>query len=129
MKDYLKTPKIQRGDIKLLWHSDYWDGIISGMLLYRNRQYWFEMFEENKGEDFYRRFFVFKLTGEQIIEETNWQQLFREKVGGHTDYDENGMLNTALVKPSETHAEFYDAYKNRKKLDLSGNEIIGWFEI
>jgi hypothetical protein len=33
------------------------------------------------------------------------------------------------VRPQSQHAKFYDPYSKRVPLDLSQNEVIGWFEM
>jgi hypothetical protein len=71
---------------------------------------------------------VIELTDEQLQEEKYWNELFREKVGTHWDYDENGRHTKGELRPREMHEEYYSAAKNRKPLDLSDNAVIGWFE-
>ncbi|HVV99369.1 MAG TPA: hypothetical protein VHB77_03450, partial [Planctomycetaceae bacterium] len=44
---YQRVPRIEMSDVRWLWHSEYWDGAISGMLLYQDAQCWFERFAEN----------------------------------------------------------------------------------
>jgi hypothetical protein len=65
----------------------------------------------------------------QLAEETRWHELFRQHVGTHTDYDESGQRQLGALQPRERWAEFYDAYQKRTPWDLSGNEVLGWFEL
>src|SRR5262245_51968463 len=87
-QSYLSAAQIDRADLRFLWHSDFWDGPRSGMLVYRGEECWFEVIDESEGDDadWYRRFAVLRLSKEQHAEEVRWHQLFREKVGTHTDY-------------------------------------------
>ena len=131
-EDLVRLPKIDWHAAKLLWHDDYWDGPKSGLLLYQDKRYWFQVFEESDDSDlsdFFRRFVILELTEIQMKEEEHWHDLFREKVGTHTDYDESGMRVIGALKPEEMWHEFYDAYKKRQKPDLSNNIVIGWSEV
>jgi hypothetical protein len=126
---YLRSPRIEPHEIRLLWHCDYWDGPISGMLVYRGEQCWFQVVAENETDDWFRRFVVIRLTPEQLADELRWHELFRQKVGLHTDYDEHGHreLDKSL-HPREHWREFYDAYQHRTPHDFATNGVLGWFE-
>jgi hypothetical protein len=128
---YLHTPRIDRSEVRFLWHADYWDGPKSGMLLYRGEECWFEVVAENEDvsmDAWYRRFIVLRLSPGQRAEEWRWHELFREKVGAHTDYEESGRRPVESLRPREMWQEFYDAYRHRTPQEHSGNEVLGWFE-
>jgi antitoxin (DNA-binding transcriptional repressor) of toxin-antitoxin stability system len=116
---YIAVPQIPGDQVQILWHVDFWDGPRSGVLLYRDERYWFEVVAENDsdGGDWYRRFAVVRLTAQELAEEQRWEQLFREKVGYNPE-----------LQPRERWHEFYNPYKSRTPLDLSRNEVLGWFE-
>jgi hypothetical protein len=117
-------------EIRLLWHSDYWDGPLSGLLLLDGRKYWFQIADEDFEPNFYPRTFVIvELTAKQLAAEEKWHQLFQEKVGTHTDYDEAGRRNFGGVLPRKTWPEFYNAFKQWKKPNYLKNQIVGWFEM
>ena len=120
--------KIEKGDLKLLWHSDYWDGPKSGLLSYQGSKYRFQVFDEPDNATTFRRFLIIELSPEQLGEEEHWHDLFRQKVGTHTDYDESGTRQFAMLRPQEMWQEFYGAYSNRRPQDFSVNRLIGWFE-
>ncbi len=128
--NYRQFPQIERTHLKFLWYSDFWDGPLSGMLVYNGQKYWFEIFgEADETEDFYRRFFVIRLTSTQIEEELKWHKLFEEKVGTHTTYDENERCSLIdALRPKEMWDEFYIPYNQRQPLDITQNTLIGWFE-
>jgi hypothetical protein len=123
-------PRIDRAEVRLLWHADFWDGPKSGMLVYRGERHWFEVVAEREddAEGWYRRFAVIRLAPDQLAEELRWHELFREKVGVHTDYDERGRRPVGSLQPRERWPEFYDAVRQRTPADFSGNEVVGWFE-
>jgi hypothetical protein len=140
-KDYLtQLPQITEEEVRILWHNDYYDGPRNGVLLYRDKAYCFQLQEDdpdslphsdkiNEAETgWYARFLVIELTDEQLQEEKYWNDLFRQKVGTHWDYDENGKYTKGELRPREMWEKFYSAVKDRKPLDLSDNTVVGWFE-
>jgi hypothetical protein len=124
---YLRAPRIGREEVRLLWHADFWDGPRSGLLRYRGELCWFEVVVDNDDPDlegWYRRFAVLRLSKEQLVEEQYRHELFRQKVGTHTDYEEP----VGAVQPQDHHEDFYTAYRQRKPRDFSRNAVLGWFE-
>ena len=127
--------QIPSTEITLLWHVDYWDGPLSGILLFANEYCWFKVIDNrflepttchsnplrigaiiDESED-PRKFIVIRLTAEQLLEEQYWHNLFCENVRGNTG-----------LRPREQWDNFYGPYKNRKPQDFSSNDILGWFE-
>jgi hypothetical protein len=128
-EDYLDLPHLDKRDIRMVWHSDFWDVPISGLLLYHGEKYWFQTAGDIRYSDSSGTIYlVVQLSRQQLEEEEYWHDLFRQKVGNHTDYGEYGNRTLNAQKPPNTHSEFYDAYNKRTKLDLSTNTVIGWFE-
>lgn len=123
-----ELPKVNWNDLKLLWHVAYWDGPRSGLLSYKGIKYWFQVFDEPDDASIFRRFLIIQLSVEQLLEEEQWHDLFRQKVGTHTDYDEDGKKHIGTPQPENTWHEFYDAYKSRLIQDFSNNLVVGWFE-
>jgi hypothetical protein len=126
--DHAHLPRIDRGDVRLLWHCDFWDVPLDGVCLFRGRRHWFSLWAEGEAEDdggFYRRYLVLELRKDQLDEEEYWQALFRRKVGTHADYAEQ----PGLVLPPDAWHEFYEAYRKRAKPDYSANPAAGWFEV
>lgn len=128
---YRRAPRIERGDVRLLYHVDFWDGPISGLLVYRGEECWFAMVAESdpdRSEECYRHFVILRLTAAQLAEEHSWHALFRQKVGTHTDDDGQGRRLPGALQPRDRWREFYDAYRRRTPPDFAGNEVLGWFE-
>jgi hypothetical protein len=128
-QDLSNLPKIEESHFQLLWDCDYWDGPKSGILLYQKRKLWFQMFNENAETDDHRQFAIIELLESQLDEEEYWHELFKEKVGTHTDYDEYSKRPVGALKPREMWPEFYEIHKNRKPRDFSKNLVVGWFEL
>jgi hypothetical protein len=129
-EDYLRAPRIDGADVRLLWHADFWDGPRSGMLVYRGEECWFQVIAESEDDnpDWYRRFVVLRLTPEQHAEEKRWHELFRAKVGVHADYEKQETRpQVGFLWPCEHWHEFYDPYRQRTPPDFSANEVLGWF--
>ncbi len=126
--DYLKVPELDKNEIRMLWHVGFWDVPTSGVLEYRGRRYWFQTTEDlQQSESADLKYLVVQLSERQLAEEEHWHNLFRQKVGTHTDYDEQGHREIGALRPGSSHHEFYNAYKQRARPDLSSNEVIGWY--
>jgi hypothetical protein len=128
---YRALPQAPLTAVTLLWHSDFWDGPRSGLLVYAGEQCWFEVVAENDDPDlagWYRRFAIIRLTPAQLADEQRWHELFRANVGWHTDYVKDAPDRYAGLRPREQWRAFYDLYEKRVPLDLSGNEVLAWFE-
>jgi hypothetical protein len=129
--DYSRAPQIDGAEVRLLWHVDFWDGPRSGMLAYRGQECWYQVVAQSEDDDagWYRRFVVLRLSPEQYAEERRWHELFRAKVGVHTDYEEQKQRpRVGFLWPREHWREFYEPYQRRTPPDFSGNEVLGWFE-
>jgi hypothetical protein len=139
---YQQLPQIDEKKIRLLWHHSYFDGPINGILLYEGKTHWFKLFYPLRTDeirsrtdkdgivwnDYFVRYLVIELTEEQVREEEYWHELFRQKVGTHTDYDENGQRKISELKPENSQKEYFELSKTRNSIDLSNNLVIGWFE-
>lgn len=137
-EEILALPEIKREDFRLLWYSNYWDGMLSGMLLYEGKKYWFSCFDEASDHasydvendidasgqlGWYRRFKIIELTENQLKEAEYWNDLFCKYVGVYTNYGEDGKplgrdfpryvdkhgINFAIgARPPELHHIYYD---------------------
>jgi|SRR5579859_979807 len=123
-----ELPKVETKEVRLLWHSSYWDGPVDGLLIYKGRKYWFEMLDDGEVPGDVRRFLIIELSPAELDEEERWHELFRAKVGMHCDYDEAGKARLGELRPKEMWSEFYAAYDRRKPRQWSGNRVIAWFE-
>jgi len=99
-KELDKCGKID-GEVKILWHSGYYDGVLSGMLLYNDIPHWFDLamedddiiYNEEKDEytygpegNWYRKFWVYSLNNDNIIRLFSEHGLWQGHVGLHCDY-------------------------------------------
>ena len=130
---YLYLPQIARKQIRLCWHDDYYHGPITGLLEYHGEKYWFHMCDENlqhaNDPSWHRRYLVIELSPAQLQEEEEWHNLFREKVGTHTDYNAQGYREPGHIHSQQSQVEFYRAYNEREEPDYSDNNVIGWFQL
>lgn len=123
------------GRIRMLWHSDYWDGPLSGYVqLDGDDGFWVDCIAdmwdmrpddcdtsctgedggkgcpEYKGDRRCRVYLVYVLDDEQRRIRLANHALFREHVGVHTDYDDCGRRPVGVgVKPSSGHHAYYRA--------------------
>jgi len=125
---YLRLPKIDAQEVRLLWHVNFWDIPLNGVVRYKEQKHWFEICDGQDEEDKYVRYAIVEIMPEQLKVEEYWHNLFRDKVGHHTDFDEHGK-RVGVVKPKATHNEFYESYKQSGyKHDFFSNSVLGWFD-
>ncbi len=129
-KNLSQITRLDGAAIRLLWHVDFWDGPICGLLSYGGEDLWFEMMEENEDAtaSWYRRYLIVRLSAEQLADERRWHELFRQHVGTHNDYDDKGARVTGATKPRSQWDEFYGPYSKRVVPDLASNTVVGWWE-
>ncbi len=125
--------KVQKARVRLLWDSGWWDGPIDGMAEFEGEPVWFCLAEEAEDErtgGWFRRFWMVRLTPEQLRREQNRHADFQRYVGTHFDYDAEGKRPAKNVHTKGMSGEFYEKYgeKDRDPGDLSQNEVVGWFE-
>lgn len=133
-------PEIPWRDVRIRFQWNYYDGIVSGVLVYRDLPRWFEAIDPDGYErrrtdergavfvDWYRDFIIVELSDAQYSEIFRRNELFREKVGTHWDYDENGQRVQGSLRPAPMHREFYAVQDSWPAIDLSRNRLIGWSE-
>lgn len=129
---YLPEPRI-------LWHSDYWDGYLTGLCLYQDRKCWFRCVDsdwvkvgvDEDGDDDlqeHRTFEIVELSPDELAELEQWHDLFRQLVGGHTDYNEQGKRDLSKVNRSkESKDKYYELAKDRVRPTFTDNKVLGRF--
>lgn len=103
--DYYKQIK---SDIKILWDMYYYDGPLSGVCRYNNKNCWFEVAAGDV--DVRLIYALLEMTNDQFNYETYWHKLFNV-----CDQDEN-MLKF-----------YYYRANSHKPLVFMENQILGWF--
>ena len=107
----------------MLWHSDYYDGPISGMAEYKGKKVWFkwdkDVFEPLTDM---RIFNLYELSDAEIEDEEQWHQYFREMVGHHCDYVE-GKKGRVKYTP-KSFDKFYAEGEKRKPRDYANNKLV-----
>lgn len=116
--------KIEEKDLNVLWIDDYYDGMLLGMLEYQNSKFRFEIISEGTDSINQRIFAIVALTQSQIAEETYWNNLFKENVGNHNNFD---TIEELKQHPQSMHHLFYDNYKMRDSPNYNTNIVRGWF--
>jgi hypothetical protein len=127
---YRHLPELTSVDYQLLWHSGFWDGPTSGMLLYRGAKFWFEMLEQNPEPAlgvWYRRFAVLQLSAQDMLKEEEVHEAFCRYVGTHCDYPDRE--SKSVIHPESEHHFFYDKYANHmQEVTFEESEVVAWFE-
>lgn len=127
-------PFKERGkDFEVLWHCNYWDGMLSGVVRMGSREFWTECVldgvvalspEPDEGYLNGRNFAIVQLDDDQIKELYARHKDFQESVGTHTDYTGGKRALGAHCKDMEG---YYKRAKERPPMDFSGNEVVAWW--
>jgi len=131
-------PKEDNRDFKVLWHCNFWDGPLSGVMMFEGREHWFETLLEGpvgfnlEGEVLMGRVYaIVLLTDEQIARLRSDHEDFQRHVGTHTDYTyaEDGSRSRAIgaVRKDWEKSGYFERAKTREPLKLSENEVVGWW--
>lgn len=115
--------QIEETDFRVLWIDDYYDGMLMGMLEYQGKKYRFEIISDYTDNLHPRFFAVIELTPEQIATESYWNNLFKEYVGTHNNYDSN---EKPKMQPQAMHPLFYDRYQKRHEPNYDLNPVHAW---
>ena len=127
------VPQVAKERVRVLWASGYWDGALDGLAEFDGSQAWYCLAEEAEDETaagWFRRFWLVRLTGEQLDDEIRRHDDFRRYVGTHFDYDEQAGDRADRMRPQTEWPKFYEKYPEDRRGpgDLSQNEVLGWFE-
>lgn len=89
----------QLENVQILWHLGFWDGPLSGVLIFNNEMHYFDMIEEfepvpidpdDEDSDYdhgwYRKFGVYELSDDDKIRLITTHALWQGHMGLHTDY-------------------------------------------
>jgi hypothetical protein len=111
-EDYEAFPRIPSDAVRLLWFCDYYDMVLSGVLVHDGKYCWYQLCDGAPGVDAPARYTIHELTDAERADEERWYPLYIEHV-------EN--------KPLEEWTKFYKPYGKRP--DYSTRPIVGWFEM
>lgn len=127
--------------IKLIYHSGYWDGPLSGACQIEGMdgRFWFNCVHDYHqktpaGADLDSRIFgIYRLSEEEWKSEDYWHNLFRTLVGTHTEYDDNGRRKQYFSsKENPDWEKYYDEAgktgENREPKILTDDNLIGYFD-
>ena len=156
-KRYKHLTEIRNNNNRLLYHLNFWDGPLSGVMLWEGERVFFNCIDtffeiepwteeeinnykdRNKNnlidEDYFdynqiRIFAVYRIEA-NVMESIDYNhERFRTYVGYHTDYNEEGKREIGNLKPSKLHDEFYKKPDLLRKyeLNLKDENILGYFE-
>lgn len=120
--------QIPRSEIRLLWETNHWDGVLSGYAEWKGTLYYFTLQDQNSDREglWYRRYDVIPLTEKEKEQARKAHAAFQKYVGTHCDLDELGERK-GEVRPKVEWSKFYDnpAYRVPEPTGVS----VGWFEL
>lgn len=108
---------LELNQINLLWHLNFYDGMLSGICLYKNQPFYFycietnpKIYETKEDKEFtgwYRKFLLVKLTKKEYNKETTNHYFFKKYVSHNSDYLNNKAVCLGVQKEDLWHL-FYD---------------------
>jgi len=147
MKTLKELREESNGNTRMLWHHNYWDGPISGVILWNGEYCWFDQIEEVNIEtpmnekdrqdyieycekngyawhehdmvdyESYRIYNVYRMPRAVMKSIIHNHSIFQEFVGTHTDYDEYGRRHHNL-KGKDLMDLFYSGKTDKKEVNL-----------
>lgn len=134
------------GLTRLLYHMDYHDGPLSGVMLWKGEKVYFKWVTETYFSDptgheddsssqdkdiiSVRIIGVYRLLKEEMDALDKRHSLFQKYVGMHTDYcADSGMRNIGATHDCSQWHHFYDSDSNPPTLTLTEYNCIGHFEL
>ena len=117
----------EQPDLTMIWHSNYYDGPLSGMAKFNDEYVWFDLLEEDHSGN--RLFGLYRLSEDDLEAEQEHHKEFQEAVGYHCDHDPK--VNKPFVCKDKKKFKAYYA-KKREPRELSKPEnLIGkyyWYQ-
>jgi len=107
-------------DLTMLWHSDYYDGPLSGMALYNGEHVWFDCNDDPFDGD--RIYALYRLSTETKQELLRQHKLFEHHVGTHSNHDPNDHQEYSGGNDPE---KYYELQKKFPKIDPTEGENLG----
>lgn len=120
-----EVTKVPSKELTFLWFDHFYDGMLSGILEYKNKKCRFEIITDYEKQQIRPRIFaILELTNEQVEDENHWHQLFEQHVGCHSV---SPGKDAVLWRPQSEHHLFYEPYQKRKKPNYKASRVIGWY--
>ena len=119
-----RVEKVRVEELTFLWFDDYYDGMLCGILEYKNQKCRFEIVTDYQQEIRPRVFAIIELSEEQIADETYWHELFEQHVGSNSI---SLAKDTVLHRPQSEHHLFYEPYQKRPDPHYELNIVKAWY--
>ena len=122
--------------IRILWHKMFYDYPRSGICLYEGHKRYFKLinevwernpnYDEEKDNDIEceeefliltRIYGIYELLDDELAALEDSHNRFKEFVGTHTDYHENGDRTIADARPESEWHKYYDDPRNKIEID------------
>lgn len=116
--------KVSLEDLTVLWSDDFYDGMLSGIVEYKNQKCRFEIITDYDQGIRPRVFAIIELSEAQIADETYWHELFLQ----HVMNDPVSREKTGVIyRPQSEHHLFYEPYQKRPDPNYELCRVQAWF--
>lgn len=125
------APRVPRDRVRLMWTFDFYDGPVSGLAELDGEMLWFclaEEAEEAELTEWYRRFWLVRLSSDELTRLQRCARDFEAHVGTHWSGEGDGAAGHR--RPESEHRKFYDKWPTgeRGPAGLADCEVLAWFE-
>ena len=125
LSDMYYKDEEEQPEATMLWHSNYYDGPLSGLAEYKDELVWFNIIDWEHDNVFNMRTFgLYELSDEETKYELDWHQLFCEQVGYHCNYENGNRVDRGEDFTQESMDKFYAEAEKRPKRDYMNNKLI-----
>ena len=119
--------EVPASDVRWFFMRDFYDGPISGLVIFRSRIVRCCCFQEDVGEQ--KVYVLQELSAAELAEERRIKAKFERMVGTHGCFDEAGMLMPKSIGDESSRAQFFEEEKHDSSLSPYDRPIIAWFDI
>ncbi|BCU75373.1 hypothetical protein [Luteolibacter sp. LG18] len=129
-QDFFLDPalEVDPGEVKWYFISDYYDGPIAGLAVFRGRILWFSCFEEDIAQ--HTLYVLQELSDEELEYEIEQKERFERMVGTHLSFDLSGEPLPRVTASEECQARYFrECEHERFFLGPLPRPIVAWFDV
>ncbi len=119
--------QVSAQDVRWFFLSDFYDGPIAGLAIFRSRILRFCCFQEDiPGQ---RIYVLQELSDEELIEEKRVKAKFERMVGTYGCFSEDGDLMPSFVGDEASRAQFFAEEPEHRTPEPFDRPVVAWFEL
>ena len=118
--------KVPASDVRWLFIADFYDGPISGLVVFRGKIYSFCCFPEDiPGQSIY---VLHALSEAELFEKLADKEQFEQLVGTHGSFDQDGARKPYVLRSKESQKKYYAEQRVQYSTDPNAKPVEVWFD-